>query len=68
MPKRWFAGNKHPHIALDDAREQAALCIHMMREHLSAQIATVEAEDNWNAFCDAMRLDKDTGAPKKEAA
>ena len=60
MPKRWFDGNKHPHIALDDAREQAHLCIAMMRENLSAEIAKVEAEGAWNEFCDMLAPQKET--------
>lgn len=54
MPKRWFEGNKHPHIALDDAREQAVLCLAMMREHLSAEIAKANVDQNWSEFCDIM--------------
>jgi len=33
MPRRWFAaGQKHNHVAVDDAREQGALFFSMLRE------------------------------------
>lgn len=33
MPKRWFSGSKHTHVAVDDAIEQGELFINMMKEH-----------------------------------
>ena len=35
MPKRWFSGGKHTHVALDDAREQGRLFINMLQENLA---------------------------------
>lgn len=33
MPKRWFSGSKHTHIAVDDAIEQGELFCNMLREN-----------------------------------
>lgn len=33
MPKRWFSGTKHTHVALDDAIEQGELFIAMLKEN-----------------------------------
>lgn len=33
MPKRWFDRLPHTHVALDDAIEQGAMFINMLREH-----------------------------------
>lgn len=33
LPKRWFSEQPHTHVALDDAREQGALLMNMMREN-----------------------------------
>jgi hypothetical protein len=32
MPKRWFDGSPHTHVALDDAREQGAVFCNMLAE------------------------------------
>jgi hypothetical protein len=34
LPKRWFSEQSHTHVALDDAREQGALFINMLRENM----------------------------------
>jgi DNA polymerase III alpha subunit (gram-positive type) len=33
MPKRWFSGSKHTHVAVDDAIEQGELFIAMLKEN-----------------------------------
>lgn len=33
LPQRWFSEQEHNHIALDDAREQGALFVSMLREN-----------------------------------
>jgi hypothetical protein len=42
MPNRWFDPLPHTHVALDDAIEQGALFINMLRENL----LTVKGEEN----------------------
>ena len=39
MPKSWFAAitEKHSHVAIEDAREQALICIAMMKQNLNIQ-------------------------------
>jgi hypothetical protein len=32
MPRRWFSGRRHTHVALDDALEQGELFCAMLRE------------------------------------
>jgi hypothetical protein len=34
MPRRWFDGLPHTHLALDDAIEQGALFCNMLKEHI----------------------------------
>jgi len=34
LPRRWFPEQAHTHVALDDAREQGALFMNMVRENL----------------------------------
>ncbi|HEY3359877.1 MAG TPA: exonuclease [Polyangia bacterium] len=40
MPKRWFDPHPHTHVALDDAIEQGALFINMLRENLGGETAS----------------------------
>jgi len=37
MPKKWFSGRKHTHVALDDALEQGELFCAMLREARAAR-------------------------------
>ncbi len=43
MPKRWFDGHPHTHVALDDAIEQGTLFCNMLAEHLGRSASVVES-------------------------